>query len=394
MNIPKDILELHSIFTDAGKELFLVGGCVRDFRLGLEPKDFDMATNAYPNEIEDILKDYHLGLTGKNFGVMRVYTEDEPVGYEIATYREDETVGRKPIVKIGSTIQNDSNRRDFTINALYYNITTKALIDLVDGEKDLNDKIIRACGDPVKRINEDALRMQRAIRFKRKIGGTIEEGLHNAMLANPKLEGPDVEGNIIPISQERIAEEFLKGLPQAANMDLVKEYVQDYFDYGYLDQVFPKLHLNKDFKAESKVPEILIADLIRHNPVNNETLNKLIQDCQLTRRMATGVMFLLKFKDITEDNAYILRKHLDKTDLTMFDILDYGQMLMNYNWDMDLLLRIHAFTKFNLTVDCEDLKKEGFVDGPELGLERENREKENFLKLFKENFLKLFKHEK
>lgn len=382
MNIPEDIIEIHSKFIEAGKELFLVGGCVRDFKLGLEPKDFDMATNAYPNEIEKILKDYHLGITGKNFGVMRVYTPSEPVGYEIATYREDETVGRKPIVKIGSTIENDSNRRDFTVNALYYNITTKTLIDLVDGEQDLEAKIIRACGDPYKRINEDALRMQRAIRFKRKIGGTIEQRLHEAMLANPKLEGPDADGKIVPISQERIIEEFLKGLPQAYNMDLVKEYVQDYFDYGYLQQVFPTLYLNKDFKAESHIPEIIIADLIRYNPVNGETLTKLIQDCQLSKRMATGVIFLLKLQEITEDTAYILRKNIDKTDLTMSHVLDYANVLMSYKWDMERNIRIHTFTKYEITTKGDDLKQnEGFVDSPELGLEIELREKQNFIKL-------------
>lgn len=384
MQIPKNIVEIKAKFDAAGKELFLVGGCVRDFKLNLEPKDFDMATNAYPEEIEQILNGYDFNLTGKQFGVMRVYTEDSgPLGYEIATYREDLSVGRKPDVKIGSTMENDAWRRDFTINALYYGITTSKIIDITGGEQDLKDKVIRACGDPVKRIHDDALRMLRAIRFKNTIGGTIHKDLHDAILTHPMLEGPDKDGNIVPISQERIAEEFLKGIHKSYNMDLVDEYVKDLMKYQFLGQVFRGLHINENFTCNSRKPEIMIADLLRFNTNHKDLFNKLVYTCKFSIDIAEGVIFLLSLEDIDEDKAYKLRKRMDsKTKLNRDDLILYTG-LMAMNGKMKRVAYVHAFVDYKITTDGDVLKKEeGYVDGEELGAEIAKREKDNFLKLY------------
>lgn len=382
MQIPKDILEIHEKFIAAGKELFLVGGCVRDFRLGLVPKDIDMATDAYPEEIEKILNGYAMDLTGKSFGVMRVRTEMEPLGYEIATYREDESVGRKPIVKIGSTMYNDAWRRDFTINSLYYDIKTQEIIDIVDGIKDLDNKIIHACGEPIKRITDDALRMLRAVRFKNTIGGTIEQSLHDAMIMYPVLEGPDKNGNIIPISQERISEEFLKGLAKSGSRS--SEYVKDLETYQFLGQVFRGLHYNENFTYTGNIPEIMIADLLRFNTNLKELYNTLVYRCKFSGELAEGVVFLLSLEDFDEDKAYKFRKRMDsKTVLTKQDIISYSSiMLENGKYSRSLFL--HAFADYKIITSGDDLKaNEGFVDGTELGLEIEKREKENFLNILK-----------
>jgi len=385
MQIPKDIIEIHKKFSEAGFELFLVGGCVRDFKLGLDPKDYDMATNAFPEEIEKILKGYDFDLTGKKFGVMRVRTAFDPNGYEIATYREDETAGRNPVVKIGSTMENDAWRRDFTINALYYDIATGTIIDLVDGEKDLENKVIRACGDPIKRINDDALRMLRAPRFKNTIGGTMDADLHNAILAHPVLEGPDKDGNIVPISQERIVEEFLKGVSKSYNMDMVDEYVKDLIEYQFIGQVFKGLHINESFSCNNKKPAILLADLLRFNTNHKDLFNKLVYTCGFSKQIAEGVIFLLSLENIDEDNAYKLRKKMNKTDLTMDDVLCYGN-LMVLNDKIGRLAYVYAFTKYSITTNGDDLKaNEGFVDGAELGLEIEKREKQNFISIYDEH---------
>jgi tRNA nucleotidyltransferase/poly(A) polymerase len=381
MQIPKDILEIHAKFIAAGKELFLVGGCVRDFKLGLEPKDYDMATNAYPEEIEAILEGHEMDLTGKNCGVMRIRTTFDPNGFEIATYREDESAGRKPVVKIGSTLENDAWRRDFTINALYYNISTKEIIDPTGGVKDLEDRVIRACGDPIKRINDDALRMLRAVRFKNTIGGTYDPSLREAMLANPVLQGPDKDGNIVPISQERISEEFLKGLNKTFNMDLVDQYVKDLMEFQFLGQVFRGLHINDSFTCHWREPELMIADLLRFNTNHKDLYVKLVDVCKFSKDITEGVLFLLDLEDIDEDKAYKLRSRMDsKTNLTRDDIIRYSG-IMTENGKIGRVHLVHAFSNYKITTSGDALKEEGFVDGPELGAEKEKREKQIFINI-------------
>jgi tRNA nucleotidyltransferase/poly(A) polymerase len=384
MKVPVDISEFHRLFTEANKDLFLVGGCVRDFKLGKDPHDFDMATNAYPEEIEKILKGYRFDLTGKNFGVIRVYTNAEPTGYEIATYREDETSGRKPVVKLGSTIQNDALRRDFTINALYYDISNGKIIDLVGGVTDLDNKVIRACGDPLKRIDEDALRMLRAVRFKNTIAGTYDESLNQAMLTHPVLECPDASGVTTPIAQERIMEEFLKSLKK---VDDIENYINDLIKYDFVRQIFRNLKINTDFKITGLAwdrPEVLVADLLRDNDNGNEFINNLVQVCKFSKPVAEGVSFLIALKGLNADSAYMLRKRMDnKTKIKNADVLVYGHLMTLYgNMDVARMRQIYAFTKYTVTTDGDLLKaNEGFKDGAELGAEIARREKENFLKL-------------
>lgn len=384
MQIPKDIIEIHSKFKAAGKELFLVGGCVRDFKLGLDPKDFDMATNAFPEEIEQILEGHDFDLTGKQFGVMRVYTESEPIGYEIATYREDLSVGRKPIVKVGSTIENDSMRRDFTINALYYNIDTKEIIDLVGGLKDLDNRIVRACGNAKDRIKEDALRMLRAVRFKNYISGELDPELREAILEHPALEGPDSEGKIIPIAQERIAEEFLKGIKKSNITDSVDTYAKDLIEYQFIGQVFRNLHINENFMYYQSKPEILMADLLRFNTNHRDLLNKLVQQCKFSTDIAEGVVFLLDVENIDEDNAYSLKKRMNaKTLIKANDLLSYGNLMMGYGQYSGRIAFLLAFTKYEIKTNGDDLKNnEGFVEGAELGAEIAKRERDNFLNTY------------
>ena len=146
IELPKDIIKISNAYTNAGKEIFVVGGAVRDFILGKVSKDWDLVTNALPNESKEILKDFNVSdEQGKNFGVLRVFTEDEPTGYEIASYRRDisggrDTKGDDQKVEIGGdvTIEDDCNRRDLSMNALFYDIKNKEIVDLVGGIDDIN----------------------------------------------------------------------------------------------------------------------------------------------------------------------------------------------------------------------------------------------------------------
>jgi len=154
--IPKDLQDIHSRMKYAGRELYLVGGAVRDALMGKSPKDYDVATNASPEEVIKILqKDskLKLDLTGKSFGVVRVKTPADGE-YEIATFREDIGKGKGTSVKF-STIENDVRRRDLTINALFYDMDSGEVVDYVGGIKDIEDGVIRAVGEPGQRFDED-----------------------------------------------------------------------------------------------------------------------------------------------------------------------------------------------------------------------------------------------
>ena len=133
MPVPKDVIDIAKAYHKSGKDLFVVGGACRDFIQGKIPHDYDLVTNALPEESKEILKGFNVSdEQGKNFGVIRVYTKMEPLGYEIAVYRADISLGRDnkgddKKVDFGKHIgiETDCLRRDLTINALYYDINKK-----------------------------------------------------------------------------------------------------------------------------------------------------------------------------------------------------------------------------------------------------------------------------
>lgn len=156
----------------AGFKGWLAGGCVRDSLLGRIPKDFDVVTDAKPDEIEGLFE--KTVAVGKAFGVIKVI--ENQIEVEVATFRQDGVYqdGRHPTSINFSGPEEDAFRRDFTINGLFYDQEKKQVFDFVDGKKDLNHKCIRAIGNPQDRFQEDALRVLRAIRFVSQLGFKIE----------------------------------------------------------------------------------------------------------------------------------------------------------------------------------------------------------------------------
>ena len=155
--IPQSVKDLHELFKAGGKKLYLVGGAVRDFLTGDKPKDFDLATDALPDEVLGIIGDkYRTNLQGKAFGVVVVFTKDQPEGMEIATFREDTSKGRNPEVKLGVTIEQDVRRRDISFNGLFFDLDTNEIVDLVGGQQDLKDGVTRMIGDPSERFEKPA----------------------------------------------------------------------------------------------------------------------------------------------------------------------------------------------------------------------------------------------
>jgi len=203
LDIPNDILELSKIFKSHNYSLMIVGGAVRDSILNAPIKDYDLATDATPDQVEQIMSNagFRTLPTGKAFGVINVFTDENE--YEVATFRSDETKGRNPEVKLGVSIETDSKRRDLTCNALYYDINTNEIIDLVGGISDLKNGIIRTVGNPEDRFSEDRLRILRSVRFAGRFGSELEPNVDAALRKDASLEG---------ISPERIRDEFLKGI--------------------------------------------------------------------------------------------------------------------------------------------------------------------------------------
>ncbi|MFY9805438.1 MAG: CCA tRNA nucleotidyltransferase [Candidatus Acidiferrales bacterium] len=212
---PRELAEqICSVLRTAGYQAYFVGGCVRDLRLGKEPADYDVTTDASPEQVGALFP-LTIGV-GAKFGVMLVpdWTrglEDALVTVEVATFRSDVgySDGRHPdAVVYTKTAEEDVKRRDFTINGLLLDPRTNDVLDYVGGREDLRAGIIRAIGDPEKRFREDKLRMLRAVRFAARFGYVIEPETFRAI---QKL-APE----IIQVSAERLRDELTKLLTEGS----------------------------------------------------------------------------------------------------------------------------------------------------------------------------------
>jgi poly(A) polymerase len=231
----------------AGFSAFWVGGCVRDFLLGREPGDYDIATSALPEQIEKLFK--RTVAVGRKFGVMVVVENGRP--FQVATFRAeaDYRDGRHPEQVTFGDAEADAQRRDFTVNGLFYDPVAEKLHDWVGGEKDLRAKIIRTIGSPGERFAEDHLRLLRAVRFAAQLGFEIEPQTFAAVRTlAPKIE---------LISAERIRDELIKLFqpPHAARGLVLLR------DSGLLPGVLPELvativcEQSPDFHPEGTVFE-------------------------------------------------------------------------------------------------------------------------------------------
>jgi len=183
-----------------GFQALLAGGCVRDFLLGRTPNDFDVATNATPEQVEVLFA--KTIAVGKNFGVMVVVDGDSQV--EVATFRKDGAYedGRRPTSVEFTEAEEDAQRRDFTVNGLFFDLQADQVIDYVGGLEDIQKKQIRAIGNPTQRFHEDHLRLLRAVRFSAQLGFQIDIETWKALQASRSL--------ITTVSGERIQEEITK----------------------------------------------------------------------------------------------------------------------------------------------------------------------------------------
>ena len=183
-----------------GHIAYFAGGCVRDMVRGLTPKDYDIATDARPEAVQNLFA--RTFAVGAHFGVIIVL--ENGFQFEVATFRSDDAYidGRHPSAVHFSSPEEDAQRRDFTINGMFYDPVADKVIDLVGGRADIEAKLVRAIGDPAQRFAEDRLRMLRAVRFATVLDYEIEKQTWDALLTNA--------ASISQISAERIRDELVR----------------------------------------------------------------------------------------------------------------------------------------------------------------------------------------
>ncbi len=228
----KAIESIHKTLTQNGYRALVAGGAVRDLLLQRMPNDIDIATDALPEQVEGLFD--KTVMVGKAFGVSRVLIEGQDI--EVATFRKDGLYkdGRKPESVEFTSAKEDAKRRDFTINALFYDLDKKEIMDFVGGQKDIMTKVIRTVGSADQRFAEDKLRILRAIRFHAQLGFTIEQQTTEGIRKHAIL--------IHQVSHERIRDEWIKILKG----DFAVSAIGRTNDFGLWSQLFGSWKYSSD----------------------------------------------------------------------------------------------------------------------------------------------------
>ncbi|MFZ2720070.1 MAG: HD domain-containing protein [Minisyncoccia bacterium] len=216
LTVPVEVLDIHTILRTAGFEAYLVGGCVRDLLLGREPKDWDITTNAKPEEIQPLFEETFYENAYGTVGVVTQSGDPRLKVIEITPYRTEGkyTNARHPDeVAWSDTLSEDLQRRDFTVNAMAYDPETDTLIDEHCGEEDLRRKMILTVGNANERFSEDALRMLRAIRIAAELDFVLDSETMAGIVANAEKLGN--------ISRERVRDELIRILQSDRPMQAI-----------------------------------------------------------------------------------------------------------------------------------------------------------------------------
>ena len=391
IKIPDKVKFIIDTFYENNYEAFMVGGCIRDFLLSKEPKDYDIATSALPNITESLFE--KTIPTGIKHGTITVLLDKEP--FEVTTYRvegEYKDNRRPDEISFVTNIKDDLSRRDFTINAFAYN-SKEGLKDYFNGLEDLQNKIIRTVGDSNKRFNEDALRMMRAIRFASQLDFNIEKSTLDGIKKNKNL--------LKNISSERIRDELCKLLLSdnpRKGLNLLK-------DCGVLDVIIPELtsligfnHKTKDYNEDlfdhtlsvvENTPNDLILRLsaLFHDigkPKVNDNISEDITRKILTRlhfdnKTIKSVCILIKeYMNVLGNSTDIdIKRFINRTSKeNIYSLLEFqkAHILSLKNSDLDLYElnnmknKIDNIINSNIPLSIKDLNIDGSILTKELNL--------------------------
>jgi poly(A) polymerase len=352
-----------------GHEAYWAGGCVRDILLGIEPQDYDIATSAKPDEIEDILEETKP--VGKEFGVILVIEKGH--AFEVATFRSDSgySDGRRPDAVLFTDEKEDALRRDFTINGMFYDPIEDRVLDYVQGQKDIDAEIIRFIGNPHERILEDQLRILRAVRFKNNFNFQYHPDTYKALKNHAALierVAPEriqhelnriIEGNNRAEAFEDLSElgilkhiipelEDLRGVPQP------REYHQegDVWDHTISALNECDDHASRDVKWAvlfhdiGKPETFKIADRIRYD-----------HHCSISQEIAHKIMKRLKFprRDMQEIE-WLIEHHMMMQPLLDMDEGKARKWFLNENF-LNLMQVFEADAKGTIPTDLSMYEK-------------------------------------
>ncbi len=385
----------------AGYAAYVVGGAVRDMVIGCEPKDWDIATDAAPEEVAALFD--RVIPVGERFGVSLVISGGIP--FEVAMFRAEGAYrdGRRPESVAPAAAREDVLRRDFTINALLYDPVTDKIIDYVGGREDIDRRLIRTVGDPVHRFTEDKLRMLRAVRFAARLDFTVEPATFAAIRK--------IAPCVTEVSVERIGEE-LEGMFTGPHPDRALTLIDD---SGLLATVLPEVAAMKGvpqpeaFHPEGDVFEhtrlmlaefgggaatlafavllhdvgkpavMTIEDRIRfneHDEVGSEIAEGIMRRLRFSRRMCERVTLLvrnhMRFKDVTQMRRSTLRRFMSEDYFPeLLELYRLDSIASHGSLDVyEHLIRERSREEPSLPeplISGRDLLAMGYESGPSLG---------------------------
>lgn len=369
MFIPKGAKYVISKLENQGFEAFLVGGCVRDSLMNRIPPDYDITTNATPDDMLCVFKDDKTLTHGLKHGTVTVVVDGEC--FEVTTYRIDGEYldSRHPqSVEFSKKLKDDLSRRDFTMNAIAYSEKC-GYVDEFCGVSDINNKIIRTVGSPDKRFNEDALRILRCIRFASVLGLEIEKNTSDSLIKNAHL--------LNNISSERIREEFIKLLTGKNACNVLKTYksvistfiseISNIDDAAYIktceslcksedNKVLSLCVFFSMFENEKSVKEILLS-LKFDNNTQNSVLS-VFQNLKNTDFSFSKPKIKLLLRDNSKENVKLFLNTLDCLNFNT------GKAVTILN---EIITNNECYNLKNLDISGVDLVKIGVQKGREVG---------------------------
>ena len=349
-----EALEFVNLIKDNGFQAYLVGGCVRDSLLGIEPLDYDVTTSALPSQIIDIFSNCKIIPTGIKHGTVTVIYKNIP--FEVTTFRTDGLYldNRHPdSVNFTNELKDDVSRRDFTINSICFD---DEVVDYYNGIEDLNNKIIKSVGDPLVRFEEDALRIIRALRFSVKLGFDIDSNTSNAIHKKKHL--------LNNVSIERINSEMDKMFMYNCEI-IVKKY------YDIFEVIFP--HLRNDDKEyiinniSKYVGEPILCYSLFFKSVSEKEFNNLIKKYHYSNNNIRLIKLLNYAKINIENDVISIKKLLKNYD--SYDIILYTKyhdlFMKNYDEVVKTLKKANneCHSLDMLAVNGNDLIAIGFKPG-------------------------------
>lgn len=345
IKIPNDVKTVMNVLTNNGYKAYVVGGCVRDSIMGRTPNDWDVTTDAAPEQIKALFADFKTVDTGIKHGTVLIVSGKTPV--ETTTFRLDGEYSdnRHPDkVTFTKNVCEDLARRDFTINAMAYN-EADGIVDPFDGRSDIENKIIRCVGDADTRFNEDALRIMRAVRFASVLGFSIEEKTAESITKNENL--------LSGIACERITAELLKLLCGENVFNVLAEF------RSVIGVFIPELKLEFDFKQYGKKHgyDVWMHTVHTVNNIENDPVLRLTMLLHDTGKIATHAL--------DENGNSTFRNHAAVGGVIAENILKRLRFSKEYINTVSFLVSIHdkevPETRTEVKEYIRDLGEENFI---------------------------------